>query len=355
MSERFLKPALRGFAPYVPGRQPPDAKGWIKLNTNEAPWPPSPRVLEAVRRAVGEDLRLYPHPLAAPAREAIARLHGLAPDQVALGNGADDLIAMCFRAFAPKGGHVAYLEPSYPLFGPLCRMHEVEPSVHALGPGWALPDSFAADPAPLKFLVNPNSPTASWVDREGVREVVRRSRGVVVLDEAYVDFAPAACVDLLVEGWENLIVLRTFSKAYALAGMRIGYAVAPAGLISALDLVKDSYNLDRLAIVAAVAAVEDRDYHDRLVAYVIRERAWLAHRLGEIGFQVGRSATNFLFARPPQGRDAARLVEALGRRRILVRHFGAGPAAGWVRITVGTREQHLRLLEALEEVMAGDG
>lgn len=355
MSERFLKPALRGFAPYVPGRQPPDAEGWIKLNTNEAPWPPSPRVLDAIRRAVGEDLRLYPHPLAASAREAVAHLHGLTPDQVALGNGADDLIAMCFRAFAPKGGQVAYLEPSYPLFGPLCRMYEVEPSVHALGPAWEMPDSFAADPAPLKFLVNPNSPTASWVDRETVREVVRRSSGVVVLDEAYVDFAPAACIDLLAEGWGNLVVLRTFSKAYALAGMRIGYAAAPAGLISALDLVKDSYNVDRLAIAAAVAAVEDRDYHDRLVAYVVQERAWLGDRLTEIGFGVGPSATNFVFARPPQDRDAAWLVDELSRRRILVRHFGQGPAAGWVRITVGTREQHLRLLEALEEVMAGDG
>ncbi|HLH68624.1 MAG TPA: histidinol-phosphate transaminase [Candidatus Dormibacteraeota bacterium] len=355
MSERFLKPALREFVPYVPGRQPPELEGWIKLNTNEAPWPPSPRVLDAVREAVDGDLRLYPHPLAVTAREAIARFHGLSPAQVALGNGADDLIAMCFRAFVPKGARVAYLEPSYPLFAPLCRMHEAEPSVHALGPTWEVPDSFIADPAPLKFLVNPNSPTASWVDRAVVREVVRHAPGVVVLDEAYVDFAPATCIDLLAEGWENLIVLRTFSKAYALAGMRVGYAASTTGLISALDLVKDSYNVDRLAIVAAVAAIEDREYHDRLVAYVVEERAWLGDRLREAGFHVGPSATNFLFAQPPPGWDAARLVEELGRRRILIRHFGHGLAAGWVRVTVGTREQHLRLLEALKEVMVGDG
>jgi histidinol-phosphate aminotransferase len=355
MSERFLKPALRDFAPYVPGRQPAEVEEWVKLNTNEAPWPPSPRVLEAIRQAVDDDLRLYPHPLAIRAREAIARFHGLSPDQVALGNGADDLIAMCFRAFVSKGARVAYLDPSYPLFGPLCRIHETESSVHELGPAWEVPDSFIADPVPLKFLVNPNSPTGSWVDPAVVREVLRRTPGVVVLDEAYVDFAPATCIDLLAEGWENLIVLRTFSKAYALAGMRVGYAASATGLISALDLVKDSYNVDRLAIVAAVAAIEDRGHHDRLVAYVVQERAWLSDRLREAGFRVSPSATNFLFAQPPPGWDAARLVEALGRRRVLIRHFSHGRAADWVRITVGTREQHLRLLEVLEEVMSSDG
>jgi histidinol-phosphate aminotransferase len=351
MSNRFLKPALRGFDPYVPGQQPPDGAGWVKLNTNESPWPPSPRVLEAVRAAVGESLRLYPSPTSQPAREAIARLHGVAPEQVTLGNGADDVIAVAFRAFAGSGRRVAFPHPSYPLLEPLSAMHESEPVRYALTADWELPEGFADDPAPLKFLVNPNSPTGSWVRPEAVRGVVNRSAGVVVVDEAYVDFAPGDCMALIAEGPENLLVMRTLSKSYALAGMRIGYAVGPPGLIAALDLVKDSYNLDRLAIVAAVAAVEDRDYHDRLVRFVVEERAWLAGRLRDAGFEVPPSAANFLFTRPAAGRDAAAIAHGLRERGVLVRHYDREPIAGWLRVTIGTREQHERLLAALQEVM----
>lgn len=352
MPHGFLKPALRDFEPYAPGQQPPDGRGWVKLNTNEAPWPPSPAVLEAVRAAVGENLRLYPDPHARAAREAVARRLGVAPEQVALGNGGDELIELCFRAFAGAGDRVAYPHPSYPLLEPLCRIHEAEPVRHALTADWGLPERFADDPAPLKFLVNPNSPTGTWLDRDAVAEVVRRSPGVVVLDEAYVDFAPEHRLDLLREGAANLVVLRTLSKSYALAGMRIGYAIGSPELVGALDLVKDSYNMDRLAIVAAVAAVEDAHYHERLVRFVVSERAWLAEELGRAGFAVTPSAANFVFARPPAGHDAAVLHAALRERRILVRHYDREPVAGWFRITVGTREQHRTLLEALKEVMA---
>jgi histidinol-phosphate aminotransferase len=217
---------------------------------------------------------------------------------------------------------------------------------------WEPPDGFAGDPAPLKFLVNPNSPTATWLERQSVRDVVTRSSGVVVLDEAYVDFAPETRLDLIGEGHQNLLVLRTFSKSYALAGMRIGYAVGAPSLIAALNLVKDSYNLDRLAIAAAQAAIEDREYHDRLVGFVIGERAWLAGQLRQRGFEVARSATNFLFTRPPAGRDAAAVHEGLRDRKVLVRHYDREPIAGWFRVTVGTRQQHEALLDALQEVIA---
>src|SRR5262249_6677134 len=154
-------------------------------------------------------------------------------------------------------------------------MHETRAVSHALTEHWELPNSFAADDAALKFLVNPNSPTGTWIVPAAVRQVVQRSAGVVVLDEAYVDFAPQDCIRLLKEGHETLLIARTFSKSSALAGMRIGYAVGPPALIAGLDLVKNSYNLDRLAIVAAVAAIEDREYHDRLVGFVTQERTWL--------------------------------------------------------------------------------
>jgi histidinol-phosphate aminotransferase len=352
MPAAYLKAALRGFEPYVPGQQPPDQEGWVKLNTNESPWPPSERVLAAVREAVDQRLRLYPSPTGQAAREAIARHHGLEPEQVIVTNGGDEVIELCFRAFAGAGDRVAFAPPTYPLFEPLCAIHEAVPARNPLGADWELPASFVADPAPLKFLVNPNSPTGTWLGRESVAAVVEGSPGVVALDEAYVDFAPEDRQDLLSGGAQNLLLLRTFSKSYALAGMRIGYALGHPALVAALDLVKDSYNLDRLALVAAATAVDDETYHERLVSYVVAERAWLSDQLRRAGFEVVPSATNFVFARPPAGHPAAELHAALRERRILVRHYDREPIAGWFRVSVGSREQHQALFGALQEVMA---
>jgi histidinol-phosphate aminotransferase len=335
----------------VPGRQPPDGEEWVKLNTNESPLPPSPGVLEALREAIGPNLRLYPSPNSVPAREAIAAFHGLDPSQVAMGNGGDELIAMCFRAFAGAGERVAYPVPTYPLLEPSCAIHECLPAPHAFDSDWSLPASFLNDAARLKFLVNPNSPSGSWLERAPVAEAVARAQGVLVLDEAYVDFAPEPRLDLL-NGSPNLLILRTLSKSHCLAGMRIGYALGHPDLIAALDLVKDSYNLDRLAIVAAVAAIGDRDHQRSVVEHVTGERAWLAARLRELAFEVPPSAANFLFVRPPAGRGAGEIFERLAERRVLVRHYDRPPIQGWFRITIGSREQHLRLLAALEEAMA---
>jgi histidinol-phosphate aminotransferase len=350
MPESFLKKALRGFDPYVPGQQPPDGEDWVKLNTNESPLPPSPKVIEAIKAAAGDSLRLYPSPTAAPARTAIAAHFDLKPSQVALGNGADELIEMCFRAFAGKGDHVAYPTPTYPLFEPLCRIHETVSSPHATAEGWMWTDELAKDHAPLKFVVNPNSPTGTWSAEAAVEDVVTKSRGVVVLDEAYVDFAPESCVGLL-ERHRNLLILRTFSKSYALAGMRIGFALGDPDLIAALDAVKDSYNMDRLAIVAAVAAIQDGDHHREIVEHVVAERAWLADQLRELHFDVGPSAANFVFVQPPPGNSAAAVADALRERRILIRHYDREPIAGWFRITIGTRAQHDSLLAALKEIL----
>ncbi|HEX6350701.1 MAG TPA: histidinol-phosphate transaminase [Candidatus Dormibacteraeota bacterium] len=350
MPPRFLKSALRGFEPYTPGEQPPDGEGWVKLNTNEAPWPPSPRVLEAVRSAVDESLRLYPSPTAAPARAALARACGVSADMVALGNGGDELIAMCLRAFAGAGDPVAWPWPTYPLYDPVVRMHEAVPVPHAMDEGFAIPRAFFEDEAPLKFLCNPNSPTGTWQPREVVAEAARSARGVLVVDEAYVDFAPESREDLLAEHG-NLILLRTLSKSGALAGLRIGYALAQPDLIAALDVVKDSYNMDRLAVVAAAAAADDAEYRRSLVEYVLDERGRLGAELAALGFEVLPSATNFLFVRPPAGHPAADVYERLRERRILVRHYHREPIDGWFRITIGTREQHRALLAALEEIL----
>ena len=349
MSKSFVRRALQGFHPYVPGEQPPDGEGWIKLNTNESPVPPAPEVIDAIKSAAGDSLRLYPSPTAAPARSAIAERFGLDVSQVALGNGGDELIEMCFRAFVDAGDRVAYPTPTYPLFDPLCAIHEAAASTHAMGEGWAWPEALALDAAPLKFIVNPNSPTGTWADKDAVENVLAHSSGVVVLDEAYVDFAPASRVDLLAS-YPNLLILRTFSKSYALAGMRIGFALGHPELIAALDLVKDSYNVDRLAVVAATAAIAADGHHRELVNEVVSERGWLAEQLAGLGFEVSPSAANFVFVKPPHG-SAASVYDALRERKILVRHYDREPIAGSFRITVGTREQHERLIESLKEIL----
>jgi histidinol-phosphate aminotransferase len=350
MSESFLKKALRGFEPYLPGEQPADGENWVKLNTNESPLPPSPNVISAIKVAVGDSLRLYPNPTGAPARAAISAHFDLPASQVTVGNGADDLIEMCFRAFAGAGDHVAYPTPTYPLFEPLCRIHEAVPSPHPCGEGWTWTNELTDDHAPLKFIVNPNSPTGTWSAEAAVEDVVAKARGVVVLDEAYVDFAPESCVGLLTKH-QNLLILRTFSKSYALAGMRIGFALGDPELIAALDAVKDSYNLDRLAIVAAVAAIQDEDHHRAIVEHVVAERAWLAEQLKALHFEVAPSAANFLFVQPPPGSSARALADALRERRILIRHYDREPIAGWFRITIGARVQHDSLLAAFKEML----
>lgn len=350
MSKSFLRKSLAGFKPYVPGEQPPDGEGWVKLNTNESPLPPSPKVIAAIKAAADDSLRLYPSPTAALAREAIARHFQLEMAQVSLGNGADELIEMCLRAFAGPGDRVAYPTPTYPLLEPLCRLHDAVPSPHASNEMFTWSTELMDDPAPLKFLVNPNSPTGTWHGSASVERAVGRSKGVVVLDEAYVDFAFESQVGLLARH-ENLLILRTMSKSYALAGMRIGFALGSSQLIADLDAVKDSYNLDRLAIVAAAAAIEDDEHHRKIVDQVVAERRWLEMQLHELGFEHSPSEANFVFVKPPTGNHAAAVADALRERRMLVRHYDREPIAGWFRITVGTRDQHERLLEALKEIL----
>jgi histidinol-phosphate aminotransferase len=268
--------------------------------------------------------------------------------QVTVGNGGDELIEMCFRAFAGAGDTVAYPTPTYPLFDPLCRIHEAVASTHPMELPWELPASLGPDPSPLKFIVNPNSPTGALFSEPQVEAAVTASSGVVVVDEAYVDFAPHSCLSLL-KRHENVLLLRTFSKSYGLAGMRIGFALGASDLIEALDSVKDSYNVDRLAIVAAVAAIEDEDHHRKVVDQVVRNRGELAGELVDMGFDLVPSSANFIFVKPPK--PAAEVVAALRERKILVRHYDREPIAGWLRITIGTRDQHEKLLDALKEIL----
>jgi histidinol-phosphate aminotransferase len=341
---RFRKPSLAAFEPYVPGIQPPDGERWVKLNTNESPYPPSPAVLAAIT-AAARDLRLYPDPLQREMRQAIADACDVRPEQVIGGNGGDELLAMAARAFVARGGRAAHLEPSYSLVPALLRINDVEPEPHAFEPDFSLPESFLASAAPLKFVTNPNSPSGTLLPLEAVAEVCQRAPGVVLLDEAYVDFAPRTGLDLLPR-FDNLLLVRTMSKSYSLAGLRLGFAIGSPDLIEDLVAVKDDYNLGRLQLAAGAAAVGDRDTWRRTVRAVVESRERLTAELRRRDWEVLPSAANFVFAIPP--RAAREVYEHLLARRVLVRWFDRPGVDHGLRISVGAWEDCEALLSALD-------
>jgi histidinol-phosphate aminotransferase len=339
------RPSLGPSLGYVPGEQPPDAARWIKLNTNESPLPPSPAVAAAVAAAAGS-LRLYPDPQGEPLRSALARHHGVEPDQVVLGNGADQILEGCFRAFVDPGDTVVLSRPTYSLLAVLARLSGARTESVALDDGGELPPALAVTPGVMRVLCNPNSPTGSWAPPSEVERCLGDETGsVVVIDEAYCDFAPLSCIPLL-PAHESWLVVRTFAKSHALAGLRVGYALGGAGLIADLSAVLESYPVDRLALAGAAAALDDAVHHRRIVEMVISERERVRGALRGAGWEVPESHANFVLGRPPGG-DAAGVAAELRDQQILVRHFPDGDLADRLRITVGTPEQNDALLAAL--------
>ena len=335
----FLRKSLGAGFGYVPGEQPADGEGWIKLNTNESPLPPSPRVAAAVSAAAGA-LNRYPHPRAEPLRSALAAHLEVEPSQVVVGNGADALINDCLRAFCEPGTTVLVTEPTYSLLPVAASIHGVRTHAVALDGAGRFAGEFATADAPLRFFVNPNTPTGTWCEPEELARALHGAPGVVVIDEAYCDFAPRSCIPLLADH-PSWIVLRTFSKSHALAGLRVGYAVAATGLIADLEAVGESYPVDRCAIAGALAALADVEHHRRIVDQVVSERSRLEAALEEAGWLVTPSQANFVCAVPPSG-TSADAAAGLRERRVLVRCFATG-----LRITVGTAAENDALLAAL--------
>ena len=281
---RFRKSSLEGFEPYVPGIQPPDDESWVKLNTNESPFPPAPGVRSAVDEMI-DRLPLYPDPGQAEFRDAVAVALDVTPEMVVGGNGADEVLAVALRAFVPAGGRAAFLEPSYTLVPKLCAIHEVVGEEHAFDEGYRLPRSFVESDAPLKFLTNPNSPTGTLLPLDDIANLCRTSSGVVLLDEAYVDFAPTSGLQILADH-ENLLLVRSMSKSYGLAGLRVGFAVGAPDLIADLWTVKDICNLGRLPMAAAAAAMRDRAYWRSCVDGTLLNRRMLSEELSRRGWKV---------------------------------------------------------------------
>ena len=333
-------------APYVPGEQPAPGEKVIKLNTNENPFPPSPRVLEAIRTIDPENLRRYPSPKADAFRAAAARAHGVSPDMILAGNGSDEILAIATRTFVGPGEVLAYPDPTYSLYPVLADEGEIRVRTVAWERNWQLPIRALLETSPRAiFFANPNAPTGTAVPKARVRELALAFDGLLLVDEAYVDFSDESCLDLVRE-LPNVLVCRTLSKGYSLAGLRFGYAIAAPTVIAEMMKVKDSYNCDAIAIVAATAALEDRAYAQKTWQSVKTERARLATKLAERGYDVVPSQANFLFVRCPK-QSAADIYLDLKRQGILVRFFDKPGLSDRLRITVGSAEQNDALLEAL--------
>ena len=336
---------LRGATGYTPGEQPRDVETWLKLNTNESPLPSSPTVAPAMTAAIN-DLRRYPDPFGEPLRSALAAFHGVGVDQILVGNGADSILDWCFRAFVDPGDRVALTTPTYSLLRTLADISGAAVVDVPVDEDWRVPHAIGASTsARLRFVVNPAAPTGVWTHPAALAELLSGCDGVTVVDEAYADFAPESALSVLF-AHPSWLVVRTFSKGYALAGLRVGYAVGAAPLIEDLAVVKDSYPVDRGAIAGAVAALADSQHHEALVNCVKRERGRLASALEELGWEVLPSEANYLFARPAHA-SAADVAMELRSQRILVRHFDQPRVRDWLRITLGTPAETDRLLTGL--------
>jgi histidinol-phosphate aminotransferase len=335
-ARRLVRPEIAALAGYVPGEQP-QSGDWIKLNTNENPYPPSPAVAPAVAAAAaGRGLAKYPDPLATAFRARAAAVLGVDPDWIICGNGSDDLLTMLVRTFVGAGERLRTATPSYVLYRTLAGLQGAVCEEVPFARDWSLGDDFAASSAGLRLaiLANPNSPSGTLVPRDRVREVADRLPCPLVVDEAYGDFADEHCLDLVREN-PRVVVTRSFSKSYALAGLRFGFAVAQPGMIAELLKMKHSYNCDALSIAAATAAIGDRAWLAANRAAILATRARLSAALRELGWHVVESQANFVWCTHPT-RPHAAVYEALKAHRILVRFMQYPGWGDGLRVTVGT-------------------
>jgi histidinol-phosphate aminotransferase len=307
---------------YKPGET--GGPGSVCLSTNEAPWPPSPEVLEAIARTARQG-QLYPDPMGEPLRSALARHHGVAATSIFVSAGADGVLDGCFRAFVRPGDKVRVFNPTYPVLNLLCAVY----SANSLNSTW--PAKARSDEAAITFVVNPNSPTGSWISDDELMSFVTHEKGIVVVDEAYAPFAEGSVAGWVAEA-PNLIVVRTFSKAYSLAGMRVGYAVCSSALAAELRAAHVPYPTSSCAIAAAHAALADQTRHQQMIALIAAERSRLSRRMTDLSWNVMPSHANFVYARPPGGRAEA-AVRRLANAAVLVRYF-PGLDQERLRITV---------------------
>ena len=366
---RLVRPLVRALHPYVPGEQP-KIKGLIKLNTNENPYPPSPRVLRAVKAAVDGRLRLYPNPTAERLREKLAKMHRCRSENIIVGNGSDELLALAVRGFVEPNSKfkiqnskltkatVQYFTPSYSLYPVLADIHGAAKNAVPLKSDFSLPGVAELKRhhqwnfnAALTLVTTPNAPSGRGYSTKELEALCFAQRGVVVLDEAYVDFAEANALPLAIKH-PHVLVARTFSKAYSLCFQRVGYFVGHPDLIGALHKIRDSYNVNGLGQIAAEATLDDLACYRANFLRIIATRAWLDRELTKLGFQVLPSQTNFILVRPPQF-PAEAWLQKLRAKKLIVRWFRAPEVRDYLRITIGTQAEAGRLVRAAKKILAG--
>jgi histidinol-phosphate aminotransferase len=339
-----IRPAIRAMAGYTPGEQPRD-EGIVKLNTNENPYPPSPRVIAAIEEVLHNDrLRKYPDPLGTHFRQTAGRVLGVDPEGILIGNGSDDVLTIITRAFVPEGGLVVSPTPSYLLYRTLAEIQGAQFVGVTFQDGWQLPHPWPLATAHLTLVPNPNSPSGTLVPPAALKQLAGELEGPLVIDEAYVDFASENALDLL--KLPQVIVTRSFSKSHSLAGLRMGFAVAAPGVVRELIKVKDSYNCDALSLAGAAAALEDQAYFQVIRAKVLTTRRRLEETLPTLGFEIVPSQANFVWA-TRRDRPVKPIFEELKRRNILVRYMDYGKHGDGLRISVGTDADIDRLFEEL--------
>jgi histidinol-phosphate aminotransferase len=350
---RYWSDVVSRLTPYVPGEQPRVAD-LVKLNTNESPYGPSPKVLQAIREATGDTLRLYPDPESERVKQAVAACFGVAAQQVFVGNGSDEVLAFAFLGLLKHERAILFPDITYSFYPVYCALLGVDFVTVPLTDAFEIRIDDYLRPNGGVIFPNPNAPTGCPVALGDIERLLQNNRdSVVVVDEAYVDFGGESSVPLI-ERYPNLLVVHTLSKSRSLAGLRVGYAIGNADLIEALERVKNSFNsypLDRLAIAGAVAALEDSEHFEKTRRAIISSREKLVQDLKKLGMTVLPSAANFVLARHP-ARDGAELARALRERNILVRYFRQPRIDQYLRITVGTDAQCAALIDALRGILA---
>ncbi len=349
---RFWSKRIQHIVPYTPGEQP-KGRQFVKLNTNECPYPPSPRAVEAINGAAGDSLRLYPDPECEGLRAAIARREGLDAGQVFCGNGSDEVLAFAFQAFFDPDREVVFPKITYSFYPVYTDFFGLERREVPMNPDFSDPIELLCGQNGGVVLANPNAPTGIAVGLDTVEKLLNANPDVVVIvDEAYVDFGADSAVGLIGR-YPNLLVVQTTSKSRALAGLRVGWAMGDANLIAALRCVRDSvnsYTVDRLAQAGAAAAIEDEDYFQSIRRRVMDTRAWTESALRERGFTVLPSQANFVFARHPD-RSGRELLDGLREKGVLVRWWGKPEIENWLRISIGADEDMAALVKALDELI----
>ncbi|MSP39028.1 MAG: histidinol-phosphate transaminase [Deltaproteobacteria bacterium] len=344
---KYFRSNIDAMTGYLPGEQPRDP-AVIKLNTNENPYPPSPKVHAALRQAIAPSLRLYPEPWSDSLRSRAADVYGVKPENIIAGNGSDEILSLLLRCFVAPGGRVAFPVPTYSLYDTLVEIADGVAARINFPDDFTVPQELAGQNAALTFLCNPNAPSGTLVSLAEIAKLAGTVAGILVVDEAYVDFAATegASAIPLVRQIPNLVVLRTFSKSFSLAGMRIGLGFASEEIIAGMMKVKDSYNLNRLSLIAATAALDDMAWMQRNAGRIQRSRKQLSVGLTRLGYQVYPSHANFVLARKP-GQNLKPVYEELKQRKILVRYFDTAGLQDCLRITVGTPKEVKALLDEL--------